>query len=256
MLLSIVIPTYNRLDLLRETIASVRAQTCGDYELIVVDDASEDGTWPYLSGLDGVRAHRNEVRLGLAANWNRAISLARGEYVYVLQDDDLADPGLVAAIAGERGPELICFATCLIDGDGGNPQLYWRAQRQLLEPPAALLRFAAEWRISSTQVVFRRSVFERDGGMDETFPIGSDAEMILRWMLSSTTLVIPDALARRRHWSGSVSTAVEQTPVMNETMRRLVASLRSRAREVLLDAELRVLDRGLHASFVAPYVRA
>jgi len=256
MLLSIVVPTYNRVGLLRQTVESALAQDSGDFELVVVDDASQDGTWEYLCGLSGVRAYRNPTRLGLAANWNRAVSLSRGRYVFILQDDDLAEPELVSALAAEAGPELICFATCLIDGGGGNPELYWQSERRLLEPPAALLEFAASLRFGSTQLLFQRAVFDRFGGMDETFPIGSDAEMILRWMLSATTLVIPDVLARRRRWDGSTSARVESTPAMSDTMRALIASITSRARGRLSYEQFEALERGLHASFYVPYVRS
>ena len=253
-LLSIVVPTFNRVGLLRQTVESALAQDSDDFELVIVDDASEDGTWDYISGLTGVRAYRNPARIGLAANFNRAVELSRGRYVFILQDDDLAEPRLVSTLAAEAGPELICFATCLIDGDGRNPRIYWRTERRLLMPPAALLEFAAKWRISSTQVIFERAVFDRLGGLDESFPIGSDAEAILRWMLSCTTLILPDVLARRRVWEGSTSAHVEPTPAMSETMDALVASIGSRARSAGLGGgQLRSLERSLHASFTAPY---
>jgi glycosyltransferase involved in cell wall biosynthesis len=229
-LLSIVIPTHNRVGLLRQTVASALAQDSDDFELVIVDDASEDGTWEYLSGLDRVRAFRNPTRLGLAANWNRAISLSRGQYVFLLQDDDLAEPSLVSTLAAEAGPELICFASCHINGDGGNPQMYWQSERRLVEPPALVLEFAANVPFSATQLIFRRAVFDRLGGMDETYPIGSDAEMILRWLLSCTALVIPDVLARRRIWEGSTSAAVQPTLDMSDTMRALVSSISSRGK--------------------------
>jgi hypothetical protein len=176
--------------------------------------------------------------------------------VFILQDDDLAEPGLVSALAAEAGPELICFATCLIDADGGNPEMYWQSERRLLEPPAALLEFAASWPLSSTQLLFQRAVFDRLGGMDETYPIGSDAEMIMRWLLTCTALVIPDVLARRRHWEGSASAAVESTLAMSDTMRALVSSISQLARHRLSSEQLRTLEDSLHASFWEPYVRS
>jgi hypothetical protein len=253
-LLSIVVPTYNRVGLLRQTVASALAQDSDDFELVIVDDASNDGTWEYLRGLSGVRAYRNPTRLGLAANWNRAISLSRGQYVFILQDDDLAEPGLVSTLAAEAGPELICFAYCLIDADGGNPEMYWQSERRLLEPPAGLLEYAASVPFTSTQLLFQRAVFDRLGGMDETFPIGSDAEMILRWLLSCTALVIPDVLARKRRWEGSTSAAVQSTLAMSDTMRALVSSISSQARHRLSSEQLRALEDSLHASFWVPYV--
>jgi hypothetical protein len=98
-------------------------------------------------------------------------------------------------------------------------------------------------------VVFQRAVFDRLGGFDETFPVGSDAEVILRWMLSCTTLVLPDVLARRRYWEGSTSARMEPTSAMSATMRALGESLSSRARETLSGDQLRALEHGLHASF-------
>jgi hypothetical protein len=92
--------------------------------------------------------------------------------------------------------------------------------------------------------------------MDETYPIGSDAEMILRWMLTSTTLVLPDVLAKRRHWEGSTSSAVESTLAMSESMRALVSSISERARPLLGEVQFRELESRLHTSFWAPYVKA
>ncbi len=254
MLLSIVVPTYNRVDLLRQTVASALAQDSDDFELVIVDDASEDGTWEYLRGLSEVRAYRNPTRLGLAANWNRAISLSRGHYVFILQDDDLAEPNLVSRLAAEAGPELICFAMYLIDAEGGNPEMYWQSERRLLEPPDALLEYATGPLFSSTQLLFQRAVFDRLRGMDETFPIGSDAEMIMRWLLSCTILVLPDVLAWRRRWEGSTSAAIQGTLTMSDTMRALVSSISSRARHTLSSEQMRALDDSLHASFWVPYV--
>ena len=90
--------------------------------------------------------------------------------------------------------------------------------------------------------------------MDETYPIGSDAEMIMRWLLSCTAMVIPDVLARRRRWEGSTSAAVQPTLVMSDTMRALVSDITSRARHTLSSEQLRVFEDSLHASFWVPYV--
>jgi glycosyltransferase involved in cell wall biosynthesis len=253
-LLSIVVPTYNRVDLLRQTVASALAQDYDDCEVVIVDDASDDASWDYLSGLTGVRAFRNPIRLGLAANWNRAISLSRGDYVLILQDDDLAEPNLVSRLAAEAGPELICFAMCLIDAEGANAEMYWQSERRLLEVPDGLLEYATGPLFSSTQLFFRRSVFDRLGGMDETFPIGSDAEMIMRWLLTCPLLVLPDVLTRRRRWDGSTSAAIQGTPVMSDTMRALISSISSRALHTLSSEQYRTLQESMHASFWVPYV--
>lgn len=87
---SIVIPTYNRLWSLPDTIASCRRTHCS-YEIVVVDDGSTDGTWDWLKNQPDVLAIRQD-------NWgkdnavNRAFANARGEYIRFLDSDDLLPP--------------------------------------------------------------------------------------------------------------------------------------------------------------------
>lgn len=92
MFFSVVIPTYNRLDLLKETLASVRAQTFTDFEVIVVDDGSSDGTWEYLQDNDlGVRCFRQQNG-GPGSARNLGIRESEGRYVAFLDSDDLWFP--------------------------------------------------------------------------------------------------------------------------------------------------------------------
>ena len=90
-LVSIIIPTYNRLESLFVTIASIKRQSCQSYEVIVIDDAGNDGTPEALAGIDHVCVLVNETRQGPSCGRNRAISKACGEYVWFL-DSDVALP--------------------------------------------------------------------------------------------------------------------------------------------------------------------
>ena len=259
---SIVVPTYERVALLRETVASALGQEgFDDYEVVVVDDGSADGTWEYLQGVRSprLRAVRNERRLGMARNWNAAVRLSRGRFVFLLQDDDLAEPVLLARAAEvlgrHPGAELLCFATCLIDDDGRNPRLFWQPDgERRLAAPDALLHFARQWTLSSTQVVFARALFERHGPFDERPPIMSDAEAFLRWMVHADVVLCPEPLARRRCWAGSVSAATERSAAMRATMAFLVERVLAEARASgRLDAErLDELGDALHRSFIVP----
>lgn len=92
MLISIYLPTKNRIDLLSRAINSVRAQTYPYWELVVVDDGSTDGTANYLQQVASdeprIKVLRNEASLGGCASRNLAITHARGELVTGLDDDD------------------------------------------------------------------------------------------------------------------------------------------------------------------------
>jgi len=91
-LFSVIIPTYNRRELLRQALASVLAQTFTDYEIIVVDDGSTDGTREWLATVsDQVRVLIQENR-GPGAARNLGIQNAVGEYVTFLDSDDIWFP--------------------------------------------------------------------------------------------------------------------------------------------------------------------
>jgi len=91
-LITVYMPTHNRLELLQRAVVSVFAQTMQNFELIIVDDASSDDTFDYLQKLaeqdSRVTVLRNEVSQGACVARNRAIELAKGKFVTGLDDDD------------------------------------------------------------------------------------------------------------------------------------------------------------------------
>ncbi len=91
-LFSVIIPTKNRLPLLKEAVASVLSQTYGDFELMVVDDGSEDGTVEWLEGIDDGRVvwMRNEGA-GQSSAQNNGIKNSCGKNICLLDDDDFYD---------------------------------------------------------------------------------------------------------------------------------------------------------------------
>ena len=105
-LFSIIIPTYNRLPYLKRTLDSIWEQSFTDFEIIVVDDGSTDGTVDCLRGLGGrVKLLRQENR-GPGAARNLGIEHARGEYIAFLDSDDLWFPWTLktyAAIVEKTG---------------------------------------------------------------------------------------------------------------------------------------------------------
>ncbi|EEF58246.1 glycosyltransferase family 2 protein [Pedosphaera parvula] len=93
---SILVPTYNYARYLRETIESVLNQDFEDFELIIVDDCSSDNSHEVIAhyaAQDGrIRYQINAKNLGMVANWNYCLSLAKGEYIkFLFGDDTLAD---------------------------------------------------------------------------------------------------------------------------------------------------------------------
>lgn len=95
-LLTIGIPTFNRLTMLRRAVESALAQDCGDLEILISDNASSDGTPDYCRGLaqrePAVRYIGHPLNRGPTANFNTVLREARGEYFLFLSDDDWLDP--------------------------------------------------------------------------------------------------------------------------------------------------------------------
>jgi glycosyltransferase involved in cell wall biosynthesis len=85
---SVIIPTFNRVDLLKETVQSVRNQTFRDFELIVVNDGSSDGTSQWLNGQTDLRVVSQE-NSGIAASRNKGARVASGHWLAFLDHDDL-----------------------------------------------------------------------------------------------------------------------------------------------------------------------
>lgn len=125
-LVSIVIPAYNGEKYVESAIDSCLNQSFEDIEVVVVDDQSSDQTLSLVSGYDDPRVVcvANPTRLGAVQNWNRCLSLARGEYVKLLCDDDLIYPScLERQLAILRDPrhakvQLVCCGRDVIDPQG------------------------------------------------------------------------------------------------------------------------------------------
>jgi len=88
---SVIVTTFKRVKLLSETLDSILAQTFTDFELIVVDNISEDGTREYVTGIadSRVRYFRNANHGVIAVNRNYGIRQSEGKYIAFCDDDDL-----------------------------------------------------------------------------------------------------------------------------------------------------------------------
>jgi FkbM family methyltransferase len=87
---SICIPTYNNVDLVKRALGSVLNQAFLDYEVIIADDSDHDAVKAFVLAINDARVRyvKNPVQLGSPANWNAAVRLAQGEYIKILHHDD------------------------------------------------------------------------------------------------------------------------------------------------------------------------
>jgi glycosyltransferase involved in cell wall biosynthesis len=206
-IVSVVLPTFNRLRFLQQTIESVYAQTIADWELIIADDGSDAETRGYLRTLET----DSRVRLLLLTHTgipaivrNAALRDARGEYVAFLDSDDVWAPDKLAqqlAILRSRPTCGWCYTAILhIDGSG----------QSLTEPlfgPWLPCEGAIFERLVTGPVVIRtpsvlavRELIARAGGFDETIRSGEDYDLWLRLALMSDVALLDEPLVQvRRH---------------------------------------------------------
>lgn len=114
MLISIVIPAFNRPELLMEAALSIAAQTSSNFEVVVIDNGSTPPISPaMLESIlgDRVRLHRHETPLGVPRAKNLGVNVARGEVILLLDDDDLLTPHAVETLSKAffDHPELDCI---------------------------------------------------------------------------------------------------------------------------------------------------
>lgn len=124
-LVSIVIPVFNRRNLIPFTLDSALKQDYKNKEIIIVDNVSTDGTWEYLveatSDISIVRLFRNERNEGPLGNWKRCFDLARGKYCKILFSDDLMSSNFISeAIELMEDDVAFSLAPIKIFGDSGD----------------------------------------------------------------------------------------------------------------------------------------
>ena len=181
MLVSVVIPTFNRLVVVREAVASARAQGGVAVDITVVDDGSTDGTAAALEREfgDAIRILRSANR-GVAAARNLGVAATSGELIAFLDSDDLWQPGKLAAQVAffAQHPEAeICQTEeiWLRNGVRVNPRRHHR------KPSGDIFERSLDLCIvSPSAVMLRRRTFQRAGGFDEALPACEDYDLWLR----------------------------------------------------------------------------
>lgn len=117
MFVTICIPTYNGAAYIAKALESAIYQTYPDFEVVVVDDQSTDNTIEILNKYESsdsrIRIFQNSHNLGLVANWNRCIELAKGEWIKFLFQDDLLTPDCLEKFISHQskspGKEKVLF---------------------------------------------------------------------------------------------------------------------------------------------------
>ena len=204
---SVCIPTYNTAAYLGAAVESALAQDVSGLEVIVADNASTDGT-PELCRRyhdSRLRVVRFEEHVGQAANWNRCLDLARGEFVAVLHADDLLRPGFAAAASDRLRREPACaFVHCAVEhiDATGTPMSVQRLHESAVVEPGREMFARLATRgcvINPAGTMVRRTAYEQAGRFTEQVVWGVDWHMWMRLALEGDVAYLSEVLAAYRH---------------------------------------------------------
>jgi glycosyltransferase involved in cell wall biosynthesis len=168
---SVIIPSYNREQVIERAVRSVMAQTCGDIEIIVVDDGSTDGTSSLVAALaeqdQRIRYLQHHTNLGAQAARNTGIRAAQGEWIAFLDSDDEWLPQrleLELSLAHKRGVAVV-YSECYVKNGYNNELKLFCTKpksgdiyRDLLEYPGPTFQ----------GFLVKKECLERIGYLDET----------------------------------------------------------------------------------------
>lgn len=205
---SVLVPVYNMEKYIRQTIDSLLAQDFTDYEIIVVDDGSSDGTPQILESYGTQIKVFRQANAGAEISRNKAASLASGEYLAMMDHDDILLPCALAVydriIRAFDSPPLIIGAMAYsYDEEPAFESSRASAQVKLLKFRDFLSK-DVQVGITNSRIVIRRSVFEEIGGYgnngEPAFP-ADDFNLILKAGSHGPCIVVrePDTIVRRMH---------------------------------------------------------
>lgn len=201
---SVVLPTRNREDFLRDAVSSVLEQTFTDFECIVVDGDSTDGTGEYLASLDDdrVRVQRYGEPQGVSAARNAAIEMARGDYLVFLDDDDRLFENAIEV--------LVRTIEDQDDGCGG----VYTSHRRRYESGEFREQRVSEGRIESYEeaaiggpscTLVPAPVIADVGPFDESLPACEDTDFWIRLFEDHSMVAIDELLYERGYHDGQIT---------------------------------------------------
>ncbi len=209
---SIIVPTRDRLQLLQHTLNSIEAQTFLDYELIVIDDGSTDGSAEFLASYGKVSRVLTLTGEGASTARNAGIHWATGNYVVFLDSDDLWFPWtldvLNAVIVGFDDPSLVINRIHFFR--------YANTLESVQQEPLATSDFSDYYAsvrdafyVSASMLTVKRSLLKASSGFDSRLVCAEDHDLVLRLGLETKCVWVdaPVTVAYRLH-DGNMSAAL------------------------------------------------
>ena len=202
-LVSVIIPTHNRPNLVTKAVASVVAQTYRPIEIIIIDDASDDpvsANWFKAEWKDiSLSIHCNDISKGVAAARNSGINKSKGRYIAFLDDDDQWLPDKLAiqidTLNRHGSPQVRgVFCQMIIEDEHGK-----EIGRTSFPPSAETIRqsmICGDGNVPPQTILVERDTFRTVGFFDEQMPSFEDRQWALRYLSLFEMILVDNYLVR------------------------------------------------------------
>ena len=246
---TVLMPVYNGMAYLREAVGSVLCQTFTDFEFLIIDDASTDGSVACVRSYGDSRITLicNEHNIGQARSLNKGLERARGEFVARLDQDDVCLPRRLEAqmrfLQSRPDVAIVCSWEHSIDAFGRRIRS-WRSELNNYGEFLGLL-LLGKCPIWHPSVMFRRSVVAELGGYDASYAPAEDFDLLARLATRRyNAAIVPEFLVLQRvhdHRQSVISGGI-QTENMRRGHRKLIEGFSPGAGAELLAELLRAED--------------
>jgi glycosyltransferase involved in cell wall biosynthesis len=186
---TVLVPCFNQKPYILPCLESIREQTFEDFQAIILDDHSTDGTADVISTFlresadPRFRHERSGVNLGSTRNFNRGLSLVRSERIAFIAGDDYWDPDFLRLMTEQLDGQGVDYAfsqTVMVNDAGERLDLVPAANLRLDTSEGIHRQMLRGNVMGGHSIIFRREVVDRCGPFDETFRFLSDWEFHLR----------------------------------------------------------------------------
>lgn len=199
MKISIITVCYNSAFTIKDTLESVALQRYNDFEHLIIDGGSTDGTLEIIRAWRGYPIRLiSEADEGIYDAMNKGLALATGEIVGCLNSDDFyADSSVLTKIANTFQDESVdaCYGDLVyVSQDSSRVVRYWRSM------PFINGSFAKSWCPAHPTFYVRKPVIDRLGFFDQSFKLAADMEFMMRYLERGKipSVYIPDVLVKMR----------------------------------------------------------
>ncbi len=227
-LVSVIIPTRNRVAYLQEAIGSVYWQSYQNFEIIVIDDGSTDETAAVAGQYDSRLCYFHQSRKGVSAARNSGIAKARGQYIAFLDDDDIFLPAKlhdnVEYLSKHPDTIWLCSGFSFIDAKGAPLS---RAPIIPAKPEVTLHDIAMFTFIHTSSVMVRKTNMESAGGFPEGARVSEDYHAWANILATGKGATLQKCLTLFRQHKGN--TRLPYTLLFKENMRIIDKILGNRA---------------------------